>query len=581
VSERINRLLYILASLVEDHEPRVVVIAAMKRYFYFVVVVVVSASLCFEAAASFSRHPKWATTSATTSTSGTRQRQSSIRRQQNLRSVSRLALTPPTKSTDRRTVGPVKGSSKEGTEEALLLGFPKKSVAIPLGLVLISQFVLFVGVGAVIPSIPLYGKEIGLSSAANGVVISAPAVALLLGAKRGGTYADVARKPAMLLGMAVIAVSDVGTAFANSLLTLFVARLGLGAGRCVSEAGERGMLADLASRVPELRGRALAAQQAVVALGIAIGAPLGGVVVERYGPRASFLCVSVAAIVALVMYLFLPETKPSALLAAEKKAAKAERSSASEYSEKDKTEFIEAAFLGPSESVDIPDSAEYNGGADWKDLLATNQWRGLALCQSGASFGFAAKVASIPILASSVLPGGAAGAGALVSAAGLSGLVGAPIGGWLTDRTGSKSTAILSGLVSATGLILIPLALSLDDVASGVLRIAGGAELHTNALAFSAVVIAWSIGAAAQGPAMTAYAQELAPDGSEATAMALPRAAGDGTYIVAPFLLGLATDSFLDLPGIECAAAGAATALGVIALATSGGYSSDIGPAKN
>ncbi|CAM9549355.1 unnamed protein product, partial [Heterosigma akashiwo] len=241
-----------------------------------------------------------------------------------------------------------------------ILGFPRDTVATPLALLLLSQFILFIGVGAVIPSIPLYGKEIGLSQAANGVVISAPAVALLLGAKFGGNYADVARKPAMLLGMAGIAVSDVGTALASGLVPLVAARLGLGAGRCLAEAGERGMLADLAGR-------------AMVALGIAIGAPLGGVVVEEYGPRAAFLCVSAAAFTALLMYTLLPETASG--------ATKMEGGGMGE----DKLEQEEM---------------------DWEQLLVQDQWKGLALCQVGASFGFAAKIASIPIHATEVLPAG-------------------------------------------------------------------------------------------------------------------------------------------------------------------------------
>jgi len=120
----------------------------------------------------------------------------------------------------------------------------------PLFLLLASQFLLFIGVGAVIPSIPLYGKEIGLSSAANGIVISAPAVALLLAANWSGRQADAARKPAMMIGMAIIAVSDFGTALATTLPVLILARLGLGWGRALSEAGERGMLVDLANQIP-------------------------------------------------------------------------------------------------------------------------------------------------------------------------------------------------------------------------------------------------------------------------------------------------------------------------------------------
>lgn len=91
----------------------------------------------------------------------------------------------------------------------------------------------------------------------------------------------------MIWGMAIIALSDIGTAFCHWLdHSCHIARLGLGTGRCISESGERGMLADLAGRAPELRGRALAAQQATVALGIiAIGAPLGGLVIVKIMDR--------------------------------------------------------------------------------------------------------------------------------------------------------------------------------------------------------------------------------------------------------------------------------------------------------
>ena len=76
----------------------------------------------------------------------------------------------------------------------------------------------------------------------------------------------------------------------------------------------------------------------------------------------------------------------------------------------------------------------------------------------------------------------------------------------------------------------------------------------------------WSIAAAAQGPALTAVAQELAPPGAEAKSLALPRAAGDGTYIVAPFVLGLATDRYSETaPGIACAVAGGMMIFGALA----------------
>jgi len=419
----------------------------------------------------------------------------------------------------------------------------------PFSLLLLSQFILFLGVGAVIPTIPLYGQSIGLSAASNGIVISAPAVALLLISRLAGECSDLGRKKAMMGGMLCIAISDVGTAYSNSLATLVLARLGLGLGRGYAEAGERGMLTDLANKTPQLRGRALALQQACVAVGIAIGAPVGGIVVEEYGARSAFLCVSAAALISLTIYSILPET-----------VVKEER-------------------LDTTASSSTKETSEDDNGANWVELLKTSAtWRSLALAQSGSSFGFACKIAVIPIIANKVL-GGAAGSGLLLSAAGLAGLVGAPLGGFLTDKAGSRVAASFGGLLSGGALCLVPLGLSLQEMDSTTTIAIDGSGSSSlverlvslssspEAAAFCILVILWSIGASAQGPALTALGQENAPLGSEATALGLPRAVGDGTYIVAPLILGYFSDNMGEsIPGISCTIAGSAICLGSFAL---------------
>jgi MFS family permease len=449
-----------------------------------------------------------------------------------------------------------------GVEESAASGtLVPPDVMRPFSLLLLSQFVLFVGVGAVIPTIPLYGQSIGLSSASNGIVIGAPALALLLVNRAAGGYADSrvdgGRKRAMTGGMAIIALADLGTAYSSDLTTLVLARLGLGLGRGYAEAGERGMLADLASGIPGLRGRALALQQACVALGIAIGAPLGGIVVQEFGPRSAFLCVSAAAVAVLAIYAVLPEM--------------------GEYILDDDERGAEAG----------------DGGKLWRRLLTTSStWRSLALAQSGASFGFACKIAIVPILADEYL-GGPAGAGLLLSAAGLAGLVGAPLGGLLSDRAGSRVAAAVSGTVGGLSLGLVPIGLSLTKLMGSTMASTDGdggplsshiiAERLSSipswidpvldgfgspeAVAFVVLVLLWSMGASAQGPALMALAQEKAPTGSEATALGLPRAIGDGTYIVAPLIMGYFCDVMGDaIPGVACTVAGCAIVLGSIAL---------------
>jgi MFS family permease len=423
-----------------------------------------------------------------------------------------------------------------------VFGLPRDTF-VPFALLLLAQFILFIGVGAVIPTLPLFAKEsFGLSNAANGIVIGAPAIALLVLARPSGGFADEARKPAMMAGMGLIALSDLATALATELPVLVLARLGLGAGRCVSECGERGYLADLASRAPKYRGELAAAQQAVCALGIAVGSPLGGYAVEAYGPRAAFLCVVAAALVTLGLYALLPETLDAAALPARAPLARRSRASGA----------IASPVGGEADSTEL-----------WATLAQRDEWRGLAACQVGLQVGFAAKVTSVPLLAAALLPGGALAAGSLLSAAALTGLVGAPLGGWLADRQGARSVAVGAATISALGLMAVPLVLNKARVAGALEE---GPPFDAG-LVFSALILLWSLGVTALGPALTAIGQELAPKGSEATALALPRAVGDGAYILAPFLLGLVGDALPGVLGVECGVAGLVGLVGALVLA--------------
>lgn len=343
----------------------------------------------------------------------------------------------------------------------------------------------------------------------------------------------------MMLGMLCIAISDLGTGFANSLPSLVLARLGLGLGRAFSEAGERGMLADLANKVPDWRGRGLALQQACIAVGIACGASGGGFLVEKEGVRSGFFCVSIAAGLCLALYSLIPETMINE--------------------------------IGATNNVE-KDADEENDGAGWVRLLQTSStWRSLAMCQCGASFGYACKITTVPLLAANYLPGGVVGAGLLLSSAGLVGLLGATLGGFVTDQFGSRFAASSAGLVSGLSFALIPFGLSLnqssDLVLPDIIQYAIAQFGGLGPASFVLLVLLWSVGASAQGPALVALAQQEAPAGQEATASGLPRAFGDGAYIVAPLVLGFVSDAVGDsMKGAACSVAGVAICIGSVAI---------------
>ena len=113
----------------------------------------------------------------------------------------RDALTDET-----RGVSSIPNSPDPNDEDDVVFGLPRKAVAEPFGVLLGSQFVLFVGVGALLPALPLYAQSIGLSGSANGVVLSAPALAMLLLNLPAGKLVDSwGRKQMMVAGMLIIA----------------------------------------------------------------------------------------------------------------------------------------------------------------------------------------------------------------------------------------------------------------------------------------------------------------------------------------------------------------------------------------
>ena len=139
-------------------------------------------------------------------------------------------------------------------------------------------------------------------------------------------------------------------ALASSLAPLVVARLGLGAGRCVSESAERAPRGprQRLPRYPRPRDRGEpGGRRGGHRPGRAARRPLS----EAYGPRACFPAVTGAALV-------------TALLAAAETATAAR--------------------------------AEDDDGVDWLLLLKDGRWRGLTAAEVCSRFGFAAKIASVP-----------------------------------------------------------------------------------------------------------------------------------------------------------------------------------------
>lgn len=371
------------------------------------------------------------------------------------------------------------------------------------------QLLVFLGVGALVPTLPLFSASLGLGQMGTGVVLSAPAAAmLLLGPPMGRLADERGRKPLIVAGLAGIALSDFATGAAGGLASLVPARLGLGAGRAVCEAGERAFVADLCARTPESRGRIVASQQFVYAVGFVLGPVLGGVAVERFGPSAAFFAVSLAAAASAVLYAaLLPESRPS------------------------------------EQTLEVEQEQGQRGAgallSTWRTLLSEPQQRGLLLAAGANSLGVVAKVSVLPLVVAERL-GGPGEVGQVFSTVAALGLAAAPVGGFLSDRAGNRAVVVGGLLLCAAGFGTVPLA-----------------EDSTQLVAAASC---WGAGAGMLGTSLQAYAQELAPEGSEGTALTLPKSVADVAFLVGPLLLGA-------LPGHDLALEASATASVACALA--------------
>ena len=411
-------------------------------------------------------------------------------------------------------------SSSSGTaakEISTVYGIPRDTVLTPLAGLLLSQLVLYIGVGVLLPALPLYAQSIGLSQSANGLVISAPALAMLILNVPTGQMADrYGRKPVMLTGLGIMAVADIGTAVAKSMLFLIPTRLFLGVGRAACESGDRAYLADLTKRVPEKRGIITAAQAMVHGFGLVIGPLIGGSALDEYGPATAFYVVALAAVGTGIGYAFLPET-----LSESERSTDEDFFSSADDNDGDANDTTSnmPSFL---KFLNLKNMAKSNKKSNVRELLKDPDQRLLLTCAAANSFGFVAKLTVIPLFASGHLNATSLEVGELFSITALLGLATAPVSGLLSDAFGKRWVLTGSLALCAFGLV-----------------VASGSE-DLEHLRFA--VGFWGVGCAAAGPAVNALAQELAPKGGEGESLTLPKTAADIVFLIGPVILGSAND---------------------------------------
>ncbi|OIK15504.1 MFS transporter [Bacillus sp. MUM 116] len=166
------------------------------------------------------------------------------------------------------------------------------------------MFLAMLGIGLVIPILPELLKEFGAGGKAAGYLVSAFGLSQFLFSPIAGDFSDkYGRKPMIVVGLCLFAISNVLAATASYFSLLIVARFIGGMGAAALVPSIMAYVVDITTI--EQRTRAMSFLGASMSSGFIIGPGLGGILAE-FGTRAPFFasaCIGLLAIICCVLFL--------------------------------------------------------------------------------------------------------------------------------------------------------------------------------------------------------------------------------------------------------------------------------------
>ncbi len=342
-------------------------------------------------------------------------------------------------------------------------------------------FLVMTGLTLVVPILPLYAREFGVSRTAAGALISSFAVARLVFDVAGGVATDrFGARRLMLGGALLLAVASVAAALAPTFAILMVARVLEGVGSAAFATAAMQLV--VVSTPRERRGRAMAVFQTGLLAGISIGPVVGGLAAEVGDFTTPFwiyavLGLGVAGLVAVAI-----EEQPTRSL---------------------------------------PPAAIYRAAGQ---LLRRPAFLAL-LFVTFAIFVMraGARITLLPLYGGEELGLGEAQIGIVIAvAAGVNLLLVNP-GGWLVDRVG-RVPVLVAGLVGAAVAIAAH----------------GWATTFTALVVLS---LGFGLVAALVGIPPPTLAGDLAPEGAEGASVGLYRMAADVGIVAGPLVMGAVAEA--------------------------------------
>lgn len=172
----------------------------------------------------------------------------------------------------------------------------------PLLPILVAEFAILVGFGAVLPILPLYLVASGIDAGLLGVIIAGWPIAKLVFEPVFGYIADRrARRPLMLVALVLLAVATLMPVWLTSAPAFFLARLLGGAAAGMYDPAARGIIVD--STDEERRGEAFGLYSAFQMAGFLLGPALGAAGASIFGGYAFPFLLTAALLLASTAYL--------------------------------------------------------------------------------------------------------------------------------------------------------------------------------------------------------------------------------------------------------------------------------------
>lgn len=174
-------------------------------------------------------------------------------------------------------------------------------------LLLLNMFLAMLSTGLVIPILPELLSEFGAGGQAAGYLVSCFGLTQFIFSPIAGNLSDkYGRKPMIIVGLFLFALSNLIAALAGGLTMLFISRLIGGIGSAALVPSIMAYVADITSN--EDRGKAMSLLGTSMTSGFIIGPGAGGLLAE-FGTRAPFFASVCIGLLAMLCSLkFLPES---------------------------------------------------------------------------------------------------------------------------------------------------------------------------------------------------------------------------------------------------------------------------------